>query len=567
MTLRVMLRAVAILIAVAAVVDPAWSIGRPGAQRVVAVDLVDGDGASPIASLQAALPGWEVVRREGTGSQVPCAPDERCVLIADGTIAAIPPRDLRAAPALLTVRNLVAPDVTIESAFSATAHVAAAGALKVVFRRHGDIAQTAVVVRDGTAVVGSATHTWGSADSAVVDVLWWPLDAAARTLRIEATPVAGETHTVDNVLDLGVPIRTGRVPVLVFDARPSWSSTFVRRALEADARLQVEHRSRLAPSLSTGTRGAVLDAVTLASTPVVVVGDPGSLTGEDVALLDRYARIRGGSIIFLPERRVAGPALRLFPGEWSERLVPAPDRVGPLQAGELLQATRLPLAATVVASAGETPVVVSTPLGNGRVIVSGAMDAWRYRAKAFDEFWRSLVLEAGQAGAALQIAPDALLAVPSARLPISVSVRSFEAPRAADVTVTVRCGDAPPVAVRVWPDGSAGSFVGEVAVSDAACEIRASDGDHVATAQVAVTARPLLGVDATLARLERAVKTRGGATADVGAVVSLAQQLTSNHTPTSQVVSVRPMHSPWWLLPFAGCLTVEWWLRRRGGLR
>jgi len=182
--------------------------------------------------------------------------------------------------------------------------------------------------------------------------------------------------------------------------------------------------------------------VTLASTPVVVVGDPGSLTGEDVALLDRYARIRGGSIIFLPERRVAGPALRLFPGEWSERLVPAPDRVGPLQAGELLQATRLPLAATVVASAGETPVVVSTPLGNGRVIVSGAMDAWRYRAKAFDEFWRSLVLEAGQAGAALQIAPDALLAVPGARLPISVSVRSFEAPRAADVTVTVRCGDA-----------------------------------------------------------------------------------------------------------------------------
>jgi hypothetical protein len=28
-----------------------------------------------------------------------------------------------------------------------------------------------------------------------------------------------------------------------------------------------------------------------------------------------------------------------------------------------------------------------------------------------------------------------------------------------------------------------------------------------------------------------------------------------------------PMRSWWWLLPFAGCLTAEWWLRRRAGLR
>ena len=29
----------------------------------------------------------------------------------------------------------------------------------------------------------------------------------------------------------------------------------------------------------------------------------------------------------------------------------------------------------------------------------------------------------------------------------------------------------------------------------------------------------------------------------------------------------RPMRSAWWLLPFVGCLCVEWWVRRRGGLR
>jgi hypothetical protein len=29
----------------------------------------------------------------------------------------------------------------------------------------------------------------------------------------------------------------------------------------------------------------------------------------------------------------------------------------------------------------------------------------------------------------------------------------------------------------------------------------------------------------------------------------------------------RPMRSVWWILPFAACLSGEWWLRRRRGLR
>jgi hypothetical protein len=28
-----------------------------------------------------------------------------------------------------------------------------------------------------------------------------------------------------------------------------------------------------------------------------------------------------------------------------------------------------------------------------------------------------------------------------------------------------------------------------------------------------------------------------------------------------------PMRSTWWILPFASCLSAEWWLRRRRGLR
>jgi hypothetical protein len=28
-----------------------------------------------------------------------------------------------------------------------------------------------------------------------------------------------------------------------------------------------------------------------------------------------------------------------------------------------------------------------------------------------------------------------------------------------------------------------------------------------------------------------------------------------------------PMRSPWWIVPFAACLSAEWWLRRRAELR
>jgi hypothetical protein len=37
--------------------------------------------------------------------------------------------------------------------------------------------------------------------------------------------------------------------------------------------------------------------------------------------------------------------------------------------------------------------------------------------------------------------------------------------------------------------------------------------------------------------------------------------------PAPSPVPVWPMHSPWWIVPFAACLGVEWWLRRRSGLR
>jgi len=37
-------------------------------------------------------------------------------------------------------------------------------------------------------------------------------------------------------------------------------------------------------------------------------------------------------------------------------------------------------------------------------------------------------------------------------------------------------------------------------------------------------------------------------------------------SPSTPLVR-HPMRSTWWILPFAFCLSAEWWIRRRQGLR
>ena len=51
---------------------------------------------------------------------------------------------------------------------------------------------------------------------------------------------------------------------------------------------------------------------------------------------------------------------------------------------------------------------------------------------------------------------------------------------------------------------------------------------------------------------------------DIGRLVQFIQRTVS---PVMTTMPRRPMHSAWWIVPFAACLSAEWWLRRRQGLR
>ena len=568
---RTTLRVIAVLIAVMAAIDPAFPRIIASSRSVVAVRAAAGGEAAERA-LREALPGRTVIAREVINGRLPCSEDEDCVLMADGSREV--DWDHRIRPiSIFTVPTAGEPNVRLRSAVVSRGHQSAAGTARVGLEGKGVAGKrTALRVLDGPSVLGSRIHEWTKDDSAFLDVPWWPIEAGARALRIEAAPIDGEVSSIDNHIDIGVSVASGRIPVLVFDARPSWQSTFVRRALEDDPRFAIRYRSRLAPALSAGTAAGRLDAATLDEVPLVISGAPDALVADEVSLLERYVRVRGGTLLLLPDRRPSGPSERLFSGTWTEHLSPAPQSIGPLQASELLRLTNAAPAATVLAASGASPAIVSSPTGTGRIIVSGAMDAWRYRhleAGAFDRFWRSLAAEGAAAGEGLTLMFATSLADRGARIPFTIHDRRMVPIATTHASVVQRCGnaDAAAHAVRVWPGGAIGEFTGELAAIDrGVCTVEARVGDRLVSASIAVVDRAARALDPTLAKLERRARASGGAVATAGDEAAVARLLALDE-PVSRDVTAHPMRSAWWMVPFAACLSIEWWLRRRNGLR
>ncbi len=299
--------------------------------------------------------------------------------------------------------------------------------------------------------IGSAVHDWSADGEIAVDVPWWPLADGPRTLSVSAIPFNGEATAIDNAVDVGVNVSATRASVLVFDARPSWASTFVRRALEDDPRFLVEHRVGLGPAVAAGTAGGRLDARSLDLASVVIAGSPDSLSSRDVTLLERFVRMRGGTLILLPDRAPGGVAARLFQGRWTEHLEATPSPTGAPRASETLRRFGASPFDIVLGHVKGSPVIVLSPAGNGRIVVSGAMDAWRYRDADggwFDRFWRSLVLESASAGSSLTLEFASPIASPSAAVPFVVRHRRMGATTSTEIAATAVCGDGAGRAVR-----------------------------------------------------------------------------------------------------------------------
>ena len=458
--------------------------------------------------------------------------------------------------------------------------------------------------------VGRASHRWTAGEQrwrASIDAV--PVGEPPFVLRVEATSSApsdsavsgpppplppsstepgrgpaeaqGATAGSRTVADTVVDVRRSPFRVEFYDPRPSWATTFVRRALEADARFQVASLGFPSRGVSAQTGGAVPPGdLRIDGFDVVIVGGLDRLSAADARSLDRYVRERGGALVLVPDERiVAGPARDLVSGpDLVERLLEQPATLAVMppaasvQASELLVLRALTPGSDVIArvSGSEgSPVIASMPRGEGRLLISGAMDAWRFRAAdngAFDRFWQSTI-----AGLALAAPPPISISVmppllrPGERGDVIVRVRSR---LIASVSASLD-GDQP---IRLRPEPETGVYRGSFAAKSApgrsTIEVRAAAAQPLSASRTLLVRADVQRVRPTAApSLSMLASSHRGIDVTPERVAEL-ERFVRNAVPTPRATLVRhPMRSGWWLVPFAACLSVEWWLRRRRGLR
>ena len=418
-----------------------------------------------------------------------------------------------------------------------------------------------------------------------LDLVFVPTTPGPAPLRITGR-VVGTTDEAS--VDVVTDVRDARPGVLFFDPRPSWMSTFVRRAIERDPRFVVSSRVVTSRNVSTDAGrppSSLGDADAVDPFDVIVVGAPEALTAGEVSGLEAYLRRRGGSVILLLDQRATGAYTRLVPvGEWMRAgdgsglaiTRSIADSAG-LRASEIAWPRALPPAAEPLATSGQRPVIWRSAVGAGTVIVSGALDAWRFRdpsRSAFESFWRTLVAESAVGPPAIGVAIDDGVLPPGARADVIATIRDVAlADPGADRPVRTNLSaaietPAGPIPFALWPEGAMGRFRGSLRAPNAPGAYR-----------VVVSADGLRG-DASLVVAETVARatpdesdlvaawstSRGGVALPATRLAELAPLVRHSLPPTVRLETWYPMRSPWWIVPFTLLLGAEWFRRRRSGL-
>jgi hypothetical protein len=293
------------------------------------------------------------------------------------------------------------------------------------------------------------------------------------------------------------------------------------------------------------------------------------LTADEVATLEQFVTRRGGSVVALLDRPPTGAIRRLLPFSISERRESQPVQAGPLKMSDFLTITSADSLSMPLVSAGNDAVIVSTPIGNGRVIVSGASDAWRHRQdNAFNAFWQSLIADAADAtGDALVVTLDKQLARPHERVRMDAEWRPLRGiGNTIDARAALVCAKTSQP-IRLWPNGAPGRFDGElVAPESGECRVAVTLNNATGSAPLLVRDVPTVAA-ATGDELSTAIKAHGGTAVNAGDEATLIAALRRSASPRDISTQIHPTRSPLWIVPFAAFLGGEWLLRRRGGRR
>ena len=586
--MRVTLRTIAVVIALLAAIDPALTSNR-ASKPEISVLAVNAHSDSALARRVA-----ERLSRSFSVLNVPYAASAATVLVGShvsanatsmaGPVFAVTPDIVESSAA---VENVLVPAIAAVDArvpVTAVMHVQKANGKQVELR----------LLSNGS-VVDRVTRTVTSDDARIeVPLSYVTTAAGAATLRVTANVKgSADSASADAVID----VREQKWTVLFFDARPSWMSTFVRRAVERDPRMAATSRIVTSTNVSTdaGRPPATLDDPTVIELyDAIVVGAPEALGERDAQGLESFLRRRGGSVVLLFDGNKSGKYERLaefttFTNTANSQPAIISDVGGDsiaMRTTEWMWPDRLPTGATVLAwtnaknsnLSARRPIVWVVPAGAGRVIVSGALDAWKFRDDAqsgFEKFWQQTIgAAAGSAAPAIEIEFAPRPFEPGSEVEISVTSRDAAlaelrtgAPVRAELAVAL-VTDSGRSPLRLWPKGTPGSFRGTFRAPQ-----QPGTYSVIAAANGSSASRPLVvarevraGNSSERGVLAAFTSAHGGTVVAAAQLAELPSVLARALQPLPRRVVWHPMRSAWWLFPFAAALSLEWFLRRRRSL-
>jgi hypothetical protein len=577
--IRTAVRGLAIAVALVAIVDPAVSVNRSDTPllSVVAAD------AEQDAELTDRL--VHTLRRDFIVVKAPLAAADAGVIVGRRVPhGSLPPR-------LHAVVPGARPALVVEGAqFPVSVHRESLARVRVVVRGREDMPSLTLALSSGDILLDRATIALGGREG-LVDTTLTFMPSVAGTMALTLTATSGRAVPV-RVSGL-VDVRESPWRVLVHDARPSWMSTFVRRAIEEDGRFRVASRIATSRGIATSAGGpppGLGDPAHLADYDVILIGAAAGLSAGDVRGLEEYMRRRGGSVVVLLDEVAAGPLDRLLRAEWRTVRAVTPAQVAAPAGGMSLRASALawpvalPPGAEALAvsdtSAGLAgrPVVWQAPVGAGRMIVSGAIDAWHFRdpdQSGFAAFWADVVGSAAAAAMpAISVRLGSSALHPGDSTSVVVTVRDLvlggTLPGSTvrlDATARLVSGS-DTIALALWPTGGIGTLRGTLRAPATTgpwrVEVETDRGRSGAGILVTMNA-DLVGPDEPQL-VAALVASRGGETVEAARSAELAGLLRSSLDPDARLERWHPMRSPWWIVPFALALGYEWWSRRRRGL-
>jgi hypothetical protein len=606
--------------------------------RAVAVGIMLAGAIDPVFMVKRTTPPIISLRSSGMLASTVRVDDVRRALAPVGTVVTGPvpnaqatvvlgsdvPPDLLSSPVMpvtgpVVVVPLATPGgLTVEATqVPASAHLSERSTVQVRVHRQRDGRTGAVQLelRSGGLLRAVRSDRVMPGQRLVLAVPFTPFESGAQHLELR---VVDGRDTIDSPHALHVTTSPWRV--LFLDTRPSWLSTFMRRALERDTRFAVSYRVGTSTNVSVATPQVVRDLDALRSLAqsepsalpeLVVLGAPEHLSQQDVSTLRVLVEQWGRAVLVLPDHlaetrspveRLAQVALDSLLGSGGWRAIPSAAsphvllrhvRAGLdslLLRGESVAVPRALRDDAVPLVQWQNMVVAwYVQAGAGVVATSGALDSWRFRdaeRSTFDQSWREIAARlAASAQPALRLSAGAGSSHGTAGALRTWYVTRLHDDGSTEPEVraihergdTVRLAVYPTADARLWRAQGRLQQTGRWTL--VASSLR--DTASLATLVVANPSSAASTSDITGAAygcdlpptelLDAWTRATGGrllATTALDELPTVVKSLLpKQNSPSPQPAPWHPMRSAWWILPLTLALGGEWWLRRWRGAR